>query len=124
MATVTPTFSRDVGTRDASIVLLTWVLLTANTDGSPFEMPEWADRTWQAQGTWGGATLTFQGSNDGANWFTLSNAAGGTAATLTANGGLATIELPRYVRPNLTVAGTGATVNVTLCARRATPMRN
>lgn len=124
MASVSPQFSRDIGTRDASVVLLSWALSTANTDGLPFEMPEWADRTWQAVGSWGGATLSLQGSNDGSNWFVLSNAAGGTAATLSANGGLASIELPRYVRPNLTTPGSGATVTVSLCARRATPMRN
>lgn len=123
MASVKPTFSRDVAGRDGSVVLLTWALTTANPDGLPVDKVEWADRTWQAQGTWGGATLTFQGSNDGANWFSLTNAAGGAAAALTANGGLASIELPLYVRPNLTVVGAGATITVTLCARRATGMR-
>lgn len=123
MATVTPTFSRDVSGRDDSVLLVTWALTSTNTDGSPMEFVEWADRTWQAVGTWGGATLTFQGSNDGANWFSLTNAAGGAAATLSANGGLATIGLPRYVRPSLTTPGVGATVTVTVCARRATPMR-
>lgn len=123
MPTAGATITRDIAGRDNSVVLCTWPLLTANPDGTPFEMPEYADRTWQATGTFGGATLAFQGSNDGTNWFPLSNAAGGSAATLTAAGGVATIELPRYVRPNLTTAGTGATITVTLLARRATPMR-
>lgn len=123
MATVNPTFSQPNDCNDDSVKIISWALTTANPDGAPLELGAWADRTWQAAGTWGGATLTFQGSNDGTNWFTLSNAAGGTAATLSANGGLATIELPRYVRPNLTTPGTGATVTATLCARRANPMR-
>lgn len=108
---------------DGSVVLYTWNLTSANADGAPIQAPEWADRTWQAQGTWGGATLTLQGSNDGSNWFTLSNAAGAAAVTLTASAGVATIELPLYVRPNLTTPGTGATVAVTLLARRSNPMR-
>lgn len=123
MATVTPTLTSQVSTQDGSVVMASWDLTTANADGSPIQYVEWADRTWQAVGTWGGATLTFQGSNDGTNWFGLTNAAGGAAATLSANGGLATVELPLYVRPNLTTPGAGATVTVKLCARRATPMR-
>lgn len=122
MATVTPTLSK-VGDQDDSAVLLAWSLTTANTDGAPLEWTQWADRCFQAVGTWGGATLTIEGSNDGTNWAPLSNAAGGTAATFTANGAKTIIELPRYVRPNLTTPGSGATVAVTLLARRAQPLR-
>lgn len=122
MATVTPTLTK-VGDQDDSAILLTWALTTANTDGSLIEWTQWADRCFQAAGTWGGATLTIQGSNDGSNWFTLSNAAGAAAATFTADGGKSIIELPRYVRPNLTTPGTGATVSVTLLARRSQPLR-
>lgn len=118
-----PTLNNDVGAGDRSTVLWTWTITTANTDGVAVEYSEYADKTWQAVGTWGGATLTLQGSNDGTNWFSLTNAAGGTAATFTADGGKAVIETPRYVRPSLTVVGVGASVVVTLCARRHTPMR-
>jgi hypothetical protein len=120
---ITPTYTQDIGERDDTIILFTWNLTTAIPDGVPMERPEWADRSWQASGAFGGATLSFQGSNDNVNWFTLSNAAGGAAATLTAAGGLSTIELPRFVRPNLTAVGVAATVAVSCCARRATPMR-
>lgn len=100
-----------------------WPITTANPDGTPIEWVQWADRCFTASGTWGGATLTIQGSNDGVVWLPLSNAAGGTAATFTADGLKSIIELPRYVRPNLTVAGAGATVTVTLLARRQQPLR-
>lgn len=123
MATVVPTMTQEIGSGDGSLILFTWALTSSNTDGQLVSSVEWADRTWQAAGTWGGATLTLQGSNDGTNWFTLANAAGGAAATLTANGGMATVELPRYVRPNLTTAGTGAAVTVTALMRRANPLR-
>lgn len=122
MATVTPTLSK-VGDQDDAAILLSWALTTTNTDGAPLEWTQWADRCFQAVGTWGGATLTIEGSNDGTNWAPLSNAAGGTAATFTANGAKTIIELPRYVRPNLTTPGSGAAVAVTLLARRAQPLR-
>jgi hypothetical protein len=131
MATITPSVSRDIGERDGSCVAHTWDLLTASPDGAPLEWSEWGDRTWQASGTWGGATLTLQGSNSSAAlitagtavWFTLSNAAGGSAATFTADGGKTTIETPRWVRPNLTVVGVAAEVKVVLVSRRHTPLR-
>lgn len=131
MATITPTVSRDLGSRDGESLSFTYALLTASPDGYPLEHSEWADKCWHAFGTWGGATLTLQGSNDTAaailagtaNWFTMANAAGGTAATQTADGGKNTIESPRWVRPNLTTPGVGAIVTVVLVARRHTGMR-
>jgi len=123
MATVTPTLTK-TSDQDDSTILASWNLTTANTDGSPFEFPQWGNRCWTVGGgTWGGATLTFQGSNDGVNWFGLSNAAGGAAATLAADGGKATIETPRYVRPNLTTPGAGAVITVQLLAVRQQPLR-
>ena len=123
MATVTPTASRDVGERDGSSISWSYAITTANPDGAPMEWSEWADRTWTASGTWGGATLTIEGSNDGVTWFPLTNASGGAAATFTANGCKTVVETPRFGRPNLTVVGAGATITVILHARRNTGMR-
>lgn len=123
MATVTPTVTYP-GNGDGSVILYSWALTTANPDGAPVQGPEWADRTWTATGTWGGATMAPQGNNDGgASWMPLSNASGGADVAATANDVFSTVELPLFVRPNLTVVGAGATITVTLLARRATPMR-
>lgn len=124
MATVTPTVNNDVGSGDGSAKTFSWSLTSTNTDGAPIEWVEWADRTFTATGTWGGATLTIEGSGDGTTWVALNNAAGGAAATATANKAMAIIEIPRYVRPNLTTAGVGAAVTVILTARRANPLRS
>ena len=122
--TVTPTFLNTLGQSDRSAILATWVLTTANPDGAPVELPEYSTFTWQYEATWGGATLTLQGSNSGAGYFPLTKVnTAGTAATATADGGTATNEISRYVRPNLTTPGAGATVTVTLVATRATPVR-
>ena len=123
MATVTPTFTK-VADQDDGVLMFSWALTTANLDGAPIEFPQWGNRCWSVGGgTWGGATLAFQGSNDGTNWFPLSNAAGGAAATLSADGGKSTIEVPRYVRPFLSTPGAGAVLTVVLCAVRQQPMR-
>lgn len=111
------------GAGDGSVYLYTWALTTANPDGAPIQSPEWIDRFWQGTGTFGGATLSLQGSNDNVNWFSLSNAAGGATVALTASGAATTIENPLYVRPNLTVVGIGATVTVQMLCRRSTSRR-
>lgn len=122
MATVSPTQAK-VGDGTDDAILFTWALTTANADGAPVEYTQWADRGFSAVGTWGGATLTVEGSNDGTNWLPLSNAAGGTAATFTANGAKSIIEGLRFIRPNLTVPGAGAAVTVQALMRRAQPLR-
>lgn len=113
------TVTNNVGPRDGSMVLITWPLTTADHTGNSFEFSNFADRTWQASGTFGDATLAFEGSNDGTNWFALTNVASGSAATLTAAGGLSTIELPRYGRPRLSTVGSGASIAVSMLGRRA-----
>lgn len=120
-AAVTKASSLTMG-GDDSVALFTWTITTANADGAPLEWTAWADRCVTATGTWGGATLTWEGSNDGSTWVALNNAQG-TAATWTANKALQIVEVPRFARPNLTVVGVGASVTVTLCARRAQPLR-
>lgn len=122
MATVAPTTAYP-SLGDGSLILYTWALTTANADGAPVSAAEWADRTWQASGTWGGASLALQGSNDGVNWAVLSNASGGADIAMTTNDLASTVELPLWVRPNLTTPGVGATIAVTLLVRRSTPMR-
>ena len=119
---ITPT-AIQVGEGDGSYELLTWALVTATPDGVAFSKLEKSECCVQATGTFGGATVTWQGSNDNVNWFTCTNAAGGTAATLTAAGGMQIIERPVYMRPNLTTVGSGATISVTAFLRRNQPGR-
>ncbi len=120
---VTPSFNNSVEMEDRSVLLPTWALSTANPDGLPLNKPSFMQMTWTAQGAWGGATLTLQGSNDGSNWFALTKFASSTAAAFTADGIVMTNEAPLFVRPNLTSVGSGAAINVVLCAIRQTPVR-
>lgn len=121
---ITPTIVQNIGEYDRSLYQATWVLVTATPDGIPVEIPEWADRTFQAIGfAASGAVCQFEGSNDNVNWFALHNAAGALTASLNANGLMTVIELPRWMRPNLSTPGTAASVTVILLARRANPMR-
>lgn len=124
MATVNPTFPSSAS-GDGSVIIVQWALTTANSDGAPFRFPEWADITWHFFGTWGGATAKVQGSADGSTFYAtgLSNAAGGSEGTASADKIYTTIERPLYMRPNLTTVGAGATVTVTAVARRTSSLR-
>lgn len=103
----------------ANLQVVQWASLTAtNTDGSPYEVLDYNDHSVQMSGDFGvGGTLLWQGSNDGTNWFSLTDAQGSifskTEASLEQ-----VVEAPRYVRP-LVSAGTGVDVDVILVARRA-----
>jgi hypothetical protein len=115
MATVTPTVT-DIS-KDGTVIMITWALTSANADGAPAEWCSFADRTATFTGTWGGATAALEGSNDGTNWLPLADVQG-TAITATSNKIEMAVELTRFVRPNLTTAGSGAAVSATLLMRR------
>lgn len=126
MSVPNPTFNNSIGEEDGSTILLTWALTTADHTGAGIKIPQWADRTGQFTGTWGGATAAWEGSNDDSVYGPIHNAAGAAAITATAdaNGGpFSTIELPLYMRPKLTSVGAGAVISATLLLRRANPMR-
>lgn len=92
-------------------VTATWTLGNADT-GIASNISRWADRTVHVTGTFGGATVTIQGSNDNTNWVTL-NDTNGAALTFTAAGMKIMAENPSYTRA-ITSGGAGTTVVVTI----------
>lgn len=92
-------------------VILAWEALGNADDGAPYAVPYAADITVQVIGTFGGATVKLQGSNDGTNWFDLTKRGGTSAASFTAAGGASSNENPAYIRP-VTSGGTGTDVDV------------
>lgn len=124
MATVQATVSTEGTSKDESVKLIKWEALTGtNADGSPVKFTEWADRTVQMFGTWDTCTVTMQGSNDGTNWFTLTDPQGYNVA-FTASGGKAILEGPLWMRPLLSSAGGTSDVDVLLLIRRNNDMRS
>lgn len=99
--------------------MASWSGLLNGDTGEPVELIDYADKTATITGTFGtGGSITIQGSNDGTNWFAMTDAQT-SAVTKTAAAMEQLIENPRYVRPNVT-AGDGTTsLAVQICCRRS-----
>lgn len=95
-----------------------WTGLLNTDDGTPLEMPGSNDRSVQVRGTFGaGGSLRIEGSNDGANYATLTDPQGNALDFTTAKIEQVS-ELTRFIRPRIT-AGDGTTSLVcTMLVRR------
>lgn len=97
---------------------VSWQGLGNADSGLGMAFAQFPDRTLCGQGTWGGATMTFQGSMDGGTtWFTLTDHLGNTLVW-TANAIALVAENPTLVRP-ITSGGSGTSLNVYLVGTRA-----
>lgn len=102
-----------------SLQVATWSGLLNGDVGNAFEFTDWADRTVQVSGTFGaGGNVLIEGSNDGTNWNTLTDATGAALGTITTATLKQLTEAPRFARPRVS-AGDGTTnLTVVLLARR------
>lgn len=98
--------------------LYTWAPLTAtNADGGSVTAHEYGDRTVQFSGEFNGATAVLQGSNDGSEWFSLTDPQG-NAISKTASALETVMEVPRFTRVNTSGGGGSQDITVTLFCRR------
>jgi hypothetical protein len=109
MATITPTTDRNTA---AGATLVTWNAMATGDDGAAFGLNAAADITIQVTGTFGGSTVTFQGSNDGTNWHALTQRAGTANMAYTAAANHTCNEMPAFIRP-IIAGGTGSAFKVT-----------
>lgn len=93
-----------------------WAALAAGDDGTAIELPNWPDRSVQIRGTFGGTTITIQGSNEATptTWATLTQP-GGAPLSFTAAGLAQVVEITRWIRP-LSTGGAGVAVTVEMIA--------
>lgn len=111
MATITMTAARE--TSHARVY--TWETMGNADTGTPLQTVGAADKTVTVTGTFGSATVTIQGSNDGTNYLTL-NDQSDNALALTAAGIALIAENPLYIRP-VTSGGTGTDIDVIIVAK-------
>lgn len=112
MSNITPTVVKD-SSPSGNVWIATWAVMGNADTGLPVSMGGASDRSVQVTGTFGGATVTVQGSNDGTNYFTLADPQGNALTWTSANRLEAILELTRYIRA-ITSGGTGTSVTVDL----------
>jgi hypothetical protein len=94
-----------------------WAAMGNADTGTGVEFGQFPDRTVGITGTFGGATVTIQGSVDNTNWVTLHDFLGNT--TVYTAGAIALLaENPLYIRA-ITSGGSGTAVDVYLLGSRA-----
>ena len=98
-------------------VLHDWSLTTADATGASISVPGSSDRTIQfIADTAGSATVVLEGSLDNSTFFTLTDGQG-NAISFTASGGEMVAENVLFIRPRLSVAGSGALWSCLLFSR-------
>ena len=112
MAEIPVTFP---GTPHATQHLARWETLTEDDTAEGWTPPPRAARAgaMQVTGTFGGATVALQGSNDGTTWSALDDVHG-EAASLSAAGIVEFGTAARYIRPAAT-GGTDQDVDILIC---------
>lgn len=118
MATIAAAITalKTIGDRGVRRVL--WEEVGDDDDGAPVEMSGFADRSVQVVGTFDGATIVIEGSNDGTNYHTL-NDPQGNALTITSAKTEQILEVTRWIRCRVSVNGAGSTdLDVYLVLRR------
>lgn len=101
-------------------IVLRWAHLTAaESVGADISetLAEYCDRTVQVTGTFGPATMHWQGSNDGINYAVLTDIQGNAISKTTASLEQS-VELTLVARPVLTGADGTTDLTVTVIARR------
>lgn len=117
MATVTPVTTFPFET-SLDVAVTTWPSLAADDDGAPVRLAVYSDRSIQVAGTFGGASVTIGGSNDGETYHALTDP-NGQALTLTSAALRAIVELPIFLKPRV-FGGDGTTnLKVVLSGRRS-----
>ncbi len=94
-------------TKTSVAFIAKWEGLAAGDDGALVMGAQYTDKSVQVVGTFGGATLTFQGSNNGTDWSPLTDPQGNALNFATAKIELVS-EATLYIRPIVT-GGDGTT---------------
>ena len=102
--------------RDVAVTI--WASMAADDDGEPVRLAVYSDRSIQVAGTFGGASVTIGGSNDGVTYHALHDTLG-NAMTLTEGKLQQIVELPIYLKPRVFGGDVSTDLRVTLAGRRS-----
>lgn len=121
MATIIPTVT-DISLRgDGSVMQVIWTPVANDDTCRAVSFPQYADKTVQVAGTFGGASIAVDGSIDGTNYAAMSDQ-GGTTIAITSAGIKQVLQNALYVQPALT-GGSESSVTISMIFRLSNPLR-
>lgn len=122
MATIVPTLV-DISQRgDQSVWQVIWTPVTNADTCRAVSFPQYADKSVQVAGTFGGTSVSVTGSIDGTNYAALSDQ-GGTAIAITTAGIKQVLQNALYIQPALT-GGAASSLTISMIFRLSNPLRN
>jgi|GEM_PF-1201307 len=124
MATITPTIT-DISMRgDGSVQQVIWASVTQADTCLAVKFPQYADKTIQVAGTFGGASVAVNGSIDGTNFAPLTDQGGTVIAITTAPAASIkqVLQNALYVQPAAT-GGAGQSLTISMIFRLSNPLR-
>lgn len=123
MAAIAPTITDVSPSGDGSALKVVWTPVTsAGADTcNAVHYPKHSVKSIQVTGTFGGASIAVNGSNDGTNFAAL-NTPANAAIAITAAKINAVLENTEYIQPAST-GGTGSTVTISMLLLMPNPAR-
>lgn len=109
MSTINPV---NTPTGNNRTYVVNWLALGPGDDGASVEYAQYSDKSIQVVGAFDGASLVFEGSNNGTDWAVLTDPQG-NALNITSAKIELVAEATRYVRPRV-VGGAAPSLNVHL----------
>lgn len=105
--------SQTLPTGNSASFVAKWPNLAQGDDGAPLGCAQYADRSFQVAGTFGGASVDVEGTNDGVNWATLTDPQGNNLIFTAAKIEMVS-EATLKIRPR--IVGGDATTDLTVTA--------
>lgn len=100
-----------------SIARFTWSPLVQGSDGGAITWLTYTDRSVQVFGTFGGASVVIEGSNNGTDWATLTDPQGNDL-TVSAAKIEQVLEVCLYLRPRISGGDGTTSLSVVVVARK------
>lgn len=94
-----------------NVAVYTWPALATGDTGAPLKGPGFTDASYQVSGTFGGATVVIEGSNDGITYGTLVDPFNTALSFTAAAGPIQVLPICLWIRPRV-ASGSGAAINV------------
>jgi|SRR5688572_18092666 len=113
---IIPATTHELGSQGSRVFVTTWANIGLDDTCETVRHTSVREICFQVTGTFGGATVTFTGSNDNSVFETLKDPAY-IAISLTVAGLRQVLEIPLYVKPLVSAADSSTDLTVTIVER-------